>query len=105
MTLLADQPWRWIGKDLQLQLYVQPTASRDQLVGLHCNAVKISITAAPVDGKANAHVIKLLARWFAVKNSQVELQRGELSRHKQLLIRAPGQLPTALLALGLTPDT
>ena len=105
MTLPADKPWRWIGRDLQLQLYVQPKASRDQVVGLHCDAVKISITAPPVDGKANAHVIKLLARWFAVTTSQVELQRGELSRHKQLLIRAPGQLPAALLALGLTPAT
>lgn len=99
MTTAA--PWRWIGKDLQLQLYVQPKASRDQFVGLHCDAVKLAITAPPVDGKANAHVIKLLAGWFDVAKSQVDIQRGELSRHKQLLIRAPGQIPPALIALGL----
>ena len=102
MTITA--PWRWLGKDLQLQLYVQPKASRDQFVGIHCDAVKLAITAPPVDGKANAHVIKLLAGWFDVTKSQVELQRGELSRHKQLLIRNPGQIPLALIALGLSTE-
>ncbi len=96
-------PWCWLGKDLQLQLYIQPKASRDQVVGLHCDAIKVAITAPPVDGKANAHVLKLLAQWFGVAKSQVELQRGELSRHKQLLVRAPGQIPPAFAALGLTP--
>ncbi|WP_348732655.1 DUF167 family protein [Rheinheimera texasensis] len=98
----ATTPWSWLGTDLQLQLYIQPKASRDQVVGLHCNAIKLAITAPPVDGKANAHVLKLLAQWFAVAKSQVELQRGELSRHKQLLIRAPEQIPPAFAALGLT---
>lgn len=97
----SSAPWRWIGQDLQLQLYVQPKSSRDQFVGLHATAVKLAITAPPLDGKANAHVVSLLAAWFDVAKSQVDIQRGELSRHKQLLIRAPGQLPAALIALGL----
>lgn len=97
-------PWQWIGADLQLHLYVQPKSSRDQFVGLHCDAVKLAITAPPVDGKANVHVIKLLAGWFDVAKQQIEIQRGELSRHKQLLIRAPSQIPAALLALGLPPE-
>ena len=80
---------------------MQPKASRDQVVGLHCDAVKVAITAPPVDGKANAHVIKLLAQWFDVAKSQIELQRGELNRHKQLLIRQPKTIPAALTALGL----
>ncbi len=101
----ASHAWRWVGPDLLLQLYVQPKASRDQFIGLHCAAIKLAITAPPVDGKANAHVIKLLASWFDVAKSQIELQRGELSRHKQLLIRQPRQIPPTLLALGLPPCT
>ncbi|WP_031565432.1 DUF167 family protein [Rheinheimera texasensis] len=100
---MTATPWCWLGADLQLQLYIQPKASRDQVVGLHCDAIKIAITAPPVDGKANAHVLKLLAQWFGVAKSQVELQRGELSRHKQWLIRAPGQIPPAFAVLGLAP--
>ncbi len=100
---MTETAWRWLGADLQLQLYIQPKSSRDQVVGLHCDAIKIAITAPPVDGKANAHVLKLLAQWFGVAKSQVELQRGEQSRHKQLLIRAPEQIPPAFAVLGLTP--
>jgi hypothetical protein len=103
MTNTTTAAWRWEQGDLILQLYVQPKASRDQFVGLHCDAIKLAITAPPVDGKANAHVIKLLAGWFDVAKSQVELQRGELNRHKQLLIRRPKQIPAALSALGLPP--
>ena len=99
----AASAWRWADGDLILQIYVQPKASRDQVVGLHCDAVKVAITAPPVDGKANAHVIKLLAQWFDVAKSQIELQRGELNRHKQLLIRQPKTIPAALTALGLPP--
>jgi len=103
MSGAAACAWRWVDGDLVLQLYVQPKASRDQFVGLHCDAVKLAITAPPVDGKANAHVIKLLAQWFDVAKSQIELQRGELNRHKQLMIRRPRQIPAALTALGLPP--
>ncbi len=99
----ATSAWRYAAGDLILQIYVQPKASRDQVVGLHCDAVKVAITAPPVDGKANAHVIKLLAQWFDVAKSQIELQRGELNRHKQLLIRQPKTIPAALTALGLPP--
>ncbi len=87
------------GKDLLLQLYVQPKASRDQIVGLHGDAVKIAITAPPVEGKANSHIQKLLATLFAVSKSQVELVKGDISRHKQVLIKAPFQIPAELASL------
>lgn len=87
------------GADLLLQLYVQPKASRDQIVGLHGDAIKIAITAPPIEGKANSHVQKLLATLFAVSKSQVELVKGDISRHKQVLIKAPYQIPAELASL------
>lgn len=87
------------GADLLLQLYVQPKASRDQIVGLHGDAIKIAITAPPVEGKANSHIQKLLATLFAVSKSQVELVKGDLSRHKQVLIKAPFQIPAEFASL------
>lgn len=87
------------GEDLLLQLYVQPKASRDQIVGLHGDAIKIAITAPPVEGKANSHIQKLLATLFAVSKSQVELVKGDISRHKQVLIKAPFQIPAELASL------
>lgn len=81
-----------------LALYIQPKASRDQVVGLHGTEIKLAITAPPVDGKANAHIQKLLAKLFQVSKSQVSLHKGELSRHKQVLIKAPFVIPAEFLA-------
>jgi uncharacterized protein (TIGR00251 family) len=78
---------------LELRLYVQPKASRDAWQGLHGDEIKLAITAPPVDGKANSHLIKFLAKQFKVAKGQVALLKGETGRHKVLSIDAPQQLP------------
>lgn len=88
---------KFIGPDLLLALYIQPKASRDQVIGLHGTEIKLAITAPPVDGKANAHLQKLFAKLFQVSKSQISLHKGELSRHKQLLITAPFVIPAQFL--------
>ncbi len=90
------------GGNLRLKLYIQPKASRDDWAGLHGDELKIAITAPPVDGKANAHLQKFLAKSFAVAKSQVQIEKGELGRHKTVLIIAPKQLP-ALVENQLEP--
>lgn len=79
--------------ELELHLYIQPGASKDQLVGLHNGAIKIAIKAPPVDGKANAHLQKLLAQWFLVRKNQLHLIRGELNRQKTWRLTPPYQIP------------
>ncbi len=79
--------------NLRLRLYVQPKASRDNWVGLHGDEIKVAITAPPVDGKANSHLQKYLAMCFNVAKSDVEIEKGQLGRHKTVLIRTPQQLP------------
>ncbi len=87
------------GADLLLDLVIQPKASRDQIVGTHGDELKVAITAPPVDGQANAHLIKFLAKQFRVAKGQVRILRGELGRHKQVQISAPGQIPPLLAAI------
>ncbi|MDF7680536.1 DUF167 family protein YggU [Enterobacteriaceae bacterium ESL0689] len=84
---------------LRLRLYIQPKASRDTIVGQHGDEIKIAITAPPVDGQANAHLVKFLARQFRVARSQVQIERGENGRHKQLKIIQPQQIPTLIATL------
>ena len=81
------------GESLLLNLYIQPKASRDQIVGPHGEELKIAITAPPVDGKANAHLTKYLAKQFRVAKGQVSILKGELGRHKQVRIDDPAQIP------------
>lgn len=95
---MAEAVWTE-GDDLRLRLYIQPKASRDQIVGLHGDELKVAITAPPVDGKANAHLSKFLAKQFKVAKGFIEIEKGELGRHKQVRITAPQQLPPVIAAL------
>ena len=87
------------GDELVLHLMIQPKASRDQIVGLHGEELKVAITAPPVDGQANSHLIKYLAKQFKVAKGQIQIVRGELGRHKTVTIHAPKQLPDEIALL------
>jgi uncharacterized protein (TIGR00251 family) len=84
------------GPDLVLQVQIQPRASSDAIAGVLGDRLKIRLTAAPVEGKANEHLIAWLARLFGVPKSQVILERGAGSKHKQLRIHSPKKLPENL---------
>lgn len=84
---------------LRLRIFLQPKASRDQIVGLHDNELKIAITAPPVDGAANAHLLKYLSKLFKVPKSSIILEKGELQRHKQIFIPQPKQIPAEILQI------
>jgi uncharacterized protein len=91
----------WQGDTLLLTLRVQPRASCDEIVGPHGDdSLKVRITAPPVDGKANQHLIKFLAKAFGVAKGQVTLLKGDTGRNKRFAITAPKQLPDAA---GINP--
>lgn len=85
---------------IRLRIFLQPKASRDQIVGLHDNELKIAITAPPVDGAANAHLLKYLSKLFKVPKSSIALEKGELQRHKQIWIPEPKQIPAEILQIS-----
>lgn len=84
---------------IRLRIFLQPKASRDQVVGLHDNELKIAITAPPVDGQANAHLLKFLSKLFKVPKSRIQLEKGELQRHKQVFVPEPKQVPREIEVL------
>ncbi len=89
-----SEPWyQWQGDDLALKVRVQPRASRDEIVGPHGDSLKVRITAPPVDGKANAHLIRYLAGAFGVGKGEVQIAAGETGRDKRLVINHPRRLP------------
>jgi uncharacterized protein (TIGR00251 family) len=71
----------------QFALRVQPRASRNAIVGTMGDAVKLAITAPPVDGKANGAVIEYLAELFRVPKSSVVIVSGDTGRNKLIAIR------------------
>ena len=88
--------FRWEGDDLLLSLRLQPRASKDEFIGPHGDHYKVRITAPPVEGKANAHLIKFLAKAFGVGRAQVSLETGESARNKGIRIHAPKKIPIPL---------
>lgn len=68
---------------LVLRLYIQPKASRDSIVGLHGDEVKVAITAPPVDGQANSHLVKFLGKQFRVAKAVV-IEKANLAATNKL---------------------
>lgn len=84
---------------IRLRIFLQPKASRDSIVGLHDGELKIAITAPPIEGKANAYLLKYLSKLFKTPKSQIILEKGELQRHKQIFIPAPKIIPVEIQQL------
>jgi len=89
-------PYRWENNDLVLWVLLQTQASHDQIVGLHGEQIRIRITAAPIDGKANKHLIGFLAKQFAVAKSQISIEKGQTSRSKRIRILFPSKWPSVI---------
>ncbi|MBE8715639.1 DUF167 family protein [Cellvibrio polysaccharolyticus] len=85
--------YQWQGSDLLLRCHLQPKASNDGVAGLHGDRIKLRITAPPVDGKANAHLVQWLGKLFQVPKSRVTILQGESGRSKNILIQAPAFIP------------
>ncbi len=69
-----------------LAVHVQPRASRNGLLGIHDQALKLAITAPPVDSKANKAVIAFLASFFKIPKKRIVLHSGQQSRRKKIVI-------------------
>ncbi|MEP6903679.1 MAG: DUF167 domain-containing protein [Actinomycetota bacterium] len=70
---------------------VLPKSSRSEIVGEINGALKIKLNAPPVDGAANAELIKLLAKRLGVAKSAVEILSGHASRQKQIRVSGVNQ--------------
>ena len=91
-------PWyHWDGDDLVMYVYVQPRSRKDQVVGLHGDALKIKICAPPVDGQANEHLCAYLANLCGINKRAVCIDAGDSTRHKRVRLQlADKTVPEAL---------
>ncbi len=83
-------------EDIILDVRIQPRASKDEIVGFHGNRLKIRITAPPVDGRANQHLIAYLASVFKVPRRDIVLLAGETGREKRIKVISPSVMPVWL---------
>ncbi|MGF1546918.1 MAG: DUF167 family protein [Thiotrichales bacterium] len=95
-TATTRNGYRWEGNCLILNIRAQPRSSCDEFGEVRDGWIKLRITAPPVDGKANAHILKVLSKLFRVPVRRVELLSGVTTRDKTLRIEAPEQLPSMI---------
>lgn len=76
-------------QDEIIAVHIYPKSPRDMVEGEVTDAagnvwLKVRVTAAPEDGKANKALLKLLAKHWSCAVSELEIISGELSRYKRV---------------------
>jgi hypothetical protein len=77
---------RDIPEGCTLQIRIHPGARKNAITGTHDNAVKISLTTPPIEGRANEALIAFLADQLHLPKSRIALITGTTSRNKTLRI-------------------
>lgn len=100
-SVRRNPAWMVTRRDgLRVALKVTPRAARSSVQGLEIDAagrerLAVRVTAPPEDGKANAAVIRLLAKRWRVPPGDLELVSGSTARHK--VVHVHGE-PSAIRA-------
>ena len=75
------------GPDVDLDLYIQPRASQDRLLGMHDGRLKVSLCAPPVDGQANRALVVFLSSRLGVSRGRIEIVSGQTGRRKRVRLQ------------------
>ena len=96
MSAVAGSPLsvRETATGAAFRVRVVPRAARSGIAGIQDDALRLRITAPPVEGKANEACIRLLADVLGVKRGQVTIIAGHASRTKTVAVTG---VPTARL--------
>ncbi len=86
----------WEGETLVLNILGQPAAKQDAIGKVKGEQLKVSVTAAPVAGRATDHMVRFLAKEFGVNTSDIEVVFGRFNVNKQLRIKSPKNLPAVI---------
>jgi uncharacterized protein (TIGR00251 family) len=83
-------------KGVTFAVKVHPRARKNAMTGVVGDALKLSLTAPPVEGRANQAVIEFFAELFEIPRSSVTIASGETSRNK--VVRIAGLTKAAVAA-------
>lgn len=73
-----------VGSGVRFKIRVQPRAAKNEISGIYQDALKVRLTAPPVEGEANKECVKFFAKVLGVPKSNVRIVSGEKGRNKTL---------------------
>jgi len=77
-------------------MFGTPSSKQDAIEKPKGNQLIISVTAAPVAGRARDHMVKFLAGIFGVTTKDISVVFGRMNENKQLRINSPKSLSTVI---------
>ena len=86
MSSSIDDCFKIRGNDIIIKVKIVPGSSKNKIIGAYNDALKISVAAPPVEGKANKKCITYLAKYFDVAKSKIEIISGQTSKNKLIKI-------------------
>ena len=77
--------------EVRIPVRLTPRADRDAVTGVVDGSLHCRVTAPPVDGAANAALVRLIASVLGVPKGSVRIVQGESSRTKVVAVEAIGE--------------
>ncbi len=75
------------GKDsITIAVRVQPRSSKNEIIGMRSDKLKVKLTSPPVENAANQLCIKLFSKWLGVNKSKIRIISGLKNRNKKIKI-------------------
>lgn len=87
-----------------LAVHVVPRARQTEVAGRHGDAIKIRVAAPPVDGAANAELIRFVAERVGVARGAVTIASGATGRRKTVAVEGITAATLARALLGTEPE-
>ena len=69
---------------IRFSAIIQPRSSKNEVIGIYNDALKIRLTSPPVDGEANKSCMRFFAKWLGISPSKVSIVQGFSSKNKTI---------------------
>ncbi|MCK4308650.1 MAG: YggU family protein [Candidatus Atribacteria bacterium] len=86
MSSSINDCFKIAGNDIIIKVKIIPGSSKNKIIGIYADTLKIAITSPPVESKANKKCISYLSKHFDIAKSKIEILSGKNSRNKLIKI-------------------
>ena len=69
---------------IRFSAIIQPRSSKNEVIGIYNDALKIRLTSPPVDGEANKACMIFFAKWLGISPSKISIVQGLSSKNKTI---------------------